>query len=287
MSRAPDFDSIARQWLADGPVELSDRVLDAAFEEIHITRQRRAGRVPWRPSTMLTTIKFVAAGAAVVITLVLARGLFADRGSTPAVGTSPAPARSPALSLAPSPSAIPAAFLPSSGPVEPGSYATDLIRPGVRFGLECCFEVRTHDSGLLVMSEIGLNRYLVLSNPTQVMDPTGDQPQPLPDDLIGWFVSHPGLDASPAETVTIGGLTGAQTEGLPRPDANFDSSGQLALTDSIAVPPLYIESDQRFRIIVLDGPEGPVVVAVIARTDVFDEFTAKADAIVSSLRFGQ
>ena len=47
-----DFERIATAWLADGPTELSDRVLDAVVDEIHLTRQRRAARVPWRFPTM-------------------------------------------------------------------------------------------------------------------------------------------------------------------------------------------------------------------------------------------
>ena len=43
------FDRIADAFMADGPTALADRVLDAAFAEVHLTRQRRVlWRVPRR-----------------------------------------------------------------------------------------------------------------------------------------------------------------------------------------------------------------------------------------------
>ena len=64
MTTDRDFNGIAMAWLADGPEELSDRVIDAAVDEIHQTRQRRAARLPWRLPTM-TALTRVAALVAV------------------------------------------------------------------------------------------------------------------------------------------------------------------------------------------------------------------------------
>jgi hypothetical protein len=52
MTTDRDFDGIAKAWLAEGPAELSDRVLVAVVDEIHQTRQRHSLRVPWRFPTM-------------------------------------------------------------------------------------------------------------------------------------------------------------------------------------------------------------------------------------------
>ena len=41
-----DLDRTARLWLQDGPDQLADRVLEAALDEIHVTRQRRV----WGPA---------------------------------------------------------------------------------------------------------------------------------------------------------------------------------------------------------------------------------------------
>jgi heat shock protein HslJ len=49
MTDARDFDRLAAAYLADGPTQLADRVLDAALDEVHLTSQRRVTRgVPWR-----------------------------------------------------------------------------------------------------------------------------------------------------------------------------------------------------------------------------------------------
>ena len=66
MNTHRDFDRIAGAWLADGPTELADRVLDAALDEVHLTHQRRALRVPWRTITMSNPFRLAAAVIAVV-----------------------------------------------------------------------------------------------------------------------------------------------------------------------------------------------------------------------------
>jgi hypothetical protein len=52
MSTNRNFDRIAEAWLAEGPSELADRVLDAALDEVHLTSQRRRMAVPWRTPQM-------------------------------------------------------------------------------------------------------------------------------------------------------------------------------------------------------------------------------------------
>jgi hypothetical protein len=89
MTTDRDFDRIAMAWLADGPDELSDRVLDAAIDQIHLTRQRRALRVPWRFPTMTTPAR-VAAAAAIGV-LVIGGALFTMRPSSSVGGPSPTP----------------------------------------------------------------------------------------------------------------------------------------------------------------------------------------------------
>ena len=59
-----EFDRTARAWLADGPNRISDRALQAALDEIHVTRQRRAWWPAQRQSRMFTMLRIaVAVGA--------------------------------------------------------------------------------------------------------------------------------------------------------------------------------------------------------------------------------
>jgi len=117
MTTDHDFDRIAKAWLADGPDELPDRVIDAAVDQIHLTRQRRAGRIPWRLPDMTTPVR-VAAGTVFVVLLVGGAVLVFGRPDQGAVGSgrsSPAVSSSPSRfdSVAPSPS------VPGAGPAVP------------------------------------------------------------------------------------------------------------------------------------------------------------------------
>jgi hypothetical protein len=69
MSTDRDFDRIVMAWLAEGPDELSDRVLDAVVDRVHLTRQRRVSRVPWRFPTMTMPARVAALIAVGVLAL--------------------------------------------------------------------------------------------------------------------------------------------------------------------------------------------------------------------------
>lgn len=61
MSTNSNFDRIAEAWLAEGPTQLADRVLDVALDEVHVTRQRRRLPAPWRSDLMLSPLRLAAA----------------------------------------------------------------------------------------------------------------------------------------------------------------------------------------------------------------------------------
>jgi hypothetical protein len=105
-----DVDPITLGWLADGPTELSDRVLDASLAQIHHTQQRRALRVPWRFQDMPSVFKLALAGAAVVAILAVGSGLL-SRGPTANTGGPGIATPSPASAASPSPTALPSPTL--------------------------------------------------------------------------------------------------------------------------------------------------------------------------------
>jgi hypothetical protein len=74
MSTDRDFERITSAWLTEGPNELADRVLDTALDEVHMTHQRRALRVPWRFPQM-NTISRIATVAAVAV-IAVAGGVY-------------------------------------------------------------------------------------------------------------------------------------------------------------------------------------------------------------------
>lgn len=114
MSAKSDFDRHAAAFLADGPTELADRVLDAALREVHMTHQRRRWLAPWRTQLMPTALRL---GAAVVIVAVV--------GYVGLTLLKPPPA-GPAAQASPSPTERPSPPRPSSPGVEPSPTVTPL-----------------------------------------------------------------------------------------------------------------------------------------------------------------
>lgn len=105
MSTRRDFDRTTQAWLAEGPSELADRVLDAALHEVHSTHQRRLlWGLPWRTPAMNTPQR-VAAGVAIVAVIGFAALSFLGRGPGYGAGPTPSPTLSPSpiATVAPSP----------------------------------------------------------------------------------------------------------------------------------------------------------------------------------------
>jgi hypothetical protein len=105
------FDRIADAFLAPGPTVLPDRVLDAAFEEVHRTRRRRVlRRVPWRFPDMNTFAKVAVAAVAVIAVGFLGMTFLGPDES----GIGGAPSAAPSATTAPTatPSASPLAGTP-------------------------------------------------------------------------------------------------------------------------------------------------------------------------------
>ena len=107
MNRIDDFDGLARAWLGEGPSTMADAAVQAALDEVHVTRQRRPWWPVWRLNPMENTSRlWIVAAAAILIGVVGVAVL--TRGSSPHVGNPATPV--------PSPIPIP------SGPLQPGTY---------------------------------------------------------------------------------------------------------------------------------------------------------------------
>ena len=103
-----DFDRTARLWLEDGPTVMSDRALQAALDEIHVTRQSR----PWWParrfSRMNNPMRFAIAAAAVVMAAVVGINVLPGGTSGSAVGGGPATPTPAPIPLDPGQLTVPA-----------------------------------------------------------------------------------------------------------------------------------------------------------------------------------
>ena len=127
MNTNRDFDRIASGWLAEGPTELNDRVLDAALDEVHLTHQRRRPAVPWRTPYMSTPMRLAAAIA--IVAIVGFAGLTLLGGGSNIGG----PAATPTCTSAPAPSVVPP---PGSTPFDRATWTTYVSR---QFGFSICY----------------------------------------------------------------------------------------------------------------------------------------------------
>jgi hypothetical protein len=291
MTHPAEFDRIARAWLAEGPAELSDRVLGAALQEVHVTTQRRVLRAPWRTLQMPNPLRLAAYAGVAAAIAIAAFVAISPRTPTDPIGGSPSPViPSPTPSLAPSAAA--AVELPVTGRVDAGTYRTDWIDPPLTFTWETGLDIHHANPGIIVTAEAARARYLIIANAVAVYEPVTDDPsgrtmrQELPEDLVAWLLAHPGLDVGPAEPVTIGGLEGQAIEGLPSDAAVYDE-GALNLfgVSDETEDTLPILADQAFRIAVLEGPSGPVIVAITPRADLYEDFLPTALAILETIDF--
>jgi WD40 repeat protein len=113
-----EFWRIYRQWMADGPVEISDRVLSAALGEVQATRQRRTGLIDRLTSMKLST-QLAGTAVAGVVLAVLGAAWLGQPSNYVGVESSPSPSTSvrPPEHSTVIPNAIGLAFSPDGGQV--------------------------------------------------------------------------------------------------------------------------------------------------------------------------
>jgi hypothetical protein len=231
MTTDRDFDRIALAWLADGPEELSDRVLDAVVDEIHVTPQRHALRLPWRFPSMTTPARVAAAAVVGVLAIGGALYLFSPGGSIGGPGPTPSPTASPSPS--PSPVAL------TEGPLAAGTYVTTPFVAngegtlGVCYTQPGCTEDPADDAirisftvpegwlgaprysvalptvgppnGAWIIFERGASLY---SEPCGSAAPPDIPVGPTVADFANALVAHPKLDVTTPVDVTLGGYSG-------------------------------------------------------------------------------
>jgi hypothetical protein len=204
-----NFDRTAQLWLEYGPTELSDRALQAALDEIHVTRQRRAWWPAPRFSAMGNTIRLAAAVATVVLAGVVGVTLLPGGGA-------PEPSPAPSPTPTPSPRALTDGSLIT---LEPGTYvAAD------PFPLRVTFTVPAGWAGniggpyaVFLERATGLDAVSFSIFDTVYADPChfdkgplNPLPGPSVGDLATALVSLKGLDATTATDVTLSGYQGKQ-----------------------------------------------------------------------------
>jgi hypothetical protein len=275
-----DFDRTARLWLEDGPNELSDRVLQAALDEIHVTRQRRT----WWPAPALRPLSDtmrVAAVLGMVVLVVAGLGLlFPIGGPSKPVATPPPTPRAltldeagvgPGTFVAADPFPVRVTFTLPSGwdSAMGGPYLVDLRRP-------------YHPEGL-TFSIFDL----VYADPCHpglgFVDPV---PGPRAADLAAVLASRPGLAATAPIDVTVDGYPGKQLT-LTAP-ATFDDCA-IAMQGFVPwVLPMAGANDmspgQRDRVWILDVEDQRLVIATEEMPGQTPQEEADVQGILDSIR---
>jgi hypothetical protein len=121
-----DIARVLELWLADGPIQMPDRVFDAVGTGIARQRQRPAWRLTWRRYTMNTNVKIAAALATLLVVAVVGYNLLPGT-STGVGGPAATPSPTPSATATPTPPYLPSGFL------EAGRYQTNPFQtlPGI------------------------------------------------------------------------------------------------------------------------------------------------------------
>jgi hypothetical protein len=280
MSTNADFDRHAAAFLADGPTELADRVLDAALREVHQTRQRRRWAVPWRLFDMRSAPRFAAAGIATVLALggvAYLIGLRQPIGPA-AVAT---PTSSPAASLDTCWHELVETLFLDKG-CEYRVFTTPplfVISDGT--WLDSFQTASALDFVAIIGPAQSTTVYLRVMHslpPDPCQSGSAAQQSPPPAsardyvDWLGRFISEP----TRAVEVDALGLSGWQFDLATNGNASFDPEDPCAfvsLFEPAVIPPdglapagLVVERTARIRVYALDTTEG-VLLAVLRMTD--------------------
>ena len=280
MSKNENFDRIAGAWMAEGPDQLADRVLDAALTEVHLTRQRRGSFAPRRFFHMSTYSR--TAAAAGLIVLVVGGGLLLLRPNSSGVGgpyitASPSP-------IAPSPSLIPTAAA-TTGPIAfvSKNFAVPLsltIMDGWSFAVDAAEQVELlhgdTDSDLAIMA---------MASVTVPGATAADPYVPFPADITAWLATRPEFLTFAPREVTVGGRKGTlvEVDFVAAPSAKYTiiDYGSGGWTYGGAAT-----AGQHGRFIVLPGPGNTGVVIFMESPKVgFEATAASLDRVLATLIF--
>lgn len=277
-----DFDRTARLWLQDGPSQLADRVLEAALDEIHVTRRRRAWW-PARRSTFMSNVMRLAALAAILVVAVAGLNLF-----LPGDGSVGGPQASP--TPVPTPTPGPASFdSHAPGELEPGAYALEYLGPfRITFTVPAGWEKLSAPA--TIWAQPGSDARLGFMTVDNVfIDPCdpgrGLQDPPVGrtvDDLAMALGSVAGLQATTPADVTLSGFPAKRIDltvlGASNPCADVETALLRGNNGTLDVPAPGPQEDYRLWIVDVDGQR--LVIIQVARAAATASQRADLQAIV-------
>lgn len=298
MNRTPDVELVLRDYFADDGLTAPDYVLDVVEERIGRQRQRRSWRLIWR-FLMSPLLKYGAAAAAVLVIAIVGYSLL-PRTSGPGVPTTaPTPSAQPtaAVTAAPSASAnFPTWYTGESngaGILAAGSQTTKSFVPrftftvpqgwvnsGDEFGFYGLFpDTPANQAEFTASGDLDQAIHMgPRKNPYFTCDAWEDNQGATAAEIVAAVAANNALATSKPVDVTIGGLTGKQI------DVQLDPGW----TDTCpGVPPTFDLGDIRSRGILLDTPDGGVIVIFLGslHSAGHEAFLVEAMPIIESFQF--
>jgi hypothetical protein len=306
MTSGRDIERLLDAWLADGPTQIADRVIDDVAARIAHQPQRPAWRLrPWRSISMTPSLKLATAVAALVAVVVGSLLILGPR--FPSAGVSPTPRptdASPSASRSSSPVASATAFRPGTGTMLPGTYVANLNIGLLTFAVPAGWS--TDEGGTLDFSlhwnggpEKDTVRVFTDMHRAAKDDACTETPDPgvagTSAAVLADLASDPNLVGAGGQPVHVGGMDGgwidvAVAAGVRKtcPFSNGVVTVPL-IVDALPGEGAYwgIGPGERIRVIALDAGEGHNVVVAVdsAAGSSFDALAAATMPIVQSFAF--
>ena len=274
---------ILDRWLADGPTEMPDRVVDVIATGISRQRQRPAWRLDWRQFTMNPLAKVGAAIAAVVLVALVGYNLLP--GPSTGVGgpaATPTPSVTPSATLTPSPT--------PSGTPKPtrmevqGDSArwTALVPAGWTGGGSSRITASQGHGGPTGISVGASGAVNVPSDPCDGSGKHSDAASPA--DVVAELEARDDLVVSDPIDTTLGGYAGLRVDVRFPADlsaCSADSYFLFAEPDGSGIPAL--GPSNLFRIWILDVEGRPIVFWIESFDGTSADDMAEAQQFVDSI----
>ena len=308
MSTDRDTTRIVRSWLEVGATALPDRVLDAVFDQLPSTPQRRSWWPARRFRDMNANIKLAIAAAAVVVVAIVGYNLLPSSAEV----SGPGPSASPSSTPTP---------VPSPSPIV--DYVGDSYAPGTRYAVTdvCCvgpsrmtftipatgwyapleaWRIGKNVAGGSDIFDMFVTPRLVGNiytggchwRGTELSPPVG----PTVDDLATAIFEQAGPGASPPTDVTVGGYAGKKVEWPLPEDLDIDTCdsdgggsdpiyGRLVIDNGFGTEPYIhgIGQHNTFYIVDVDGKRQVIDAMYLPNASAADR--AELDQIIASIRF--
>jgi hypothetical protein len=296
MSSTPDFDRIARTWLQDGPVSISDRSLQAALDEVHATPQRRFGAA--RRAIPLNGYALKLAAAAVAgLVVIAAIGAYSAFGPTGNVGGTPVatPGATPIATPSPSPTPIPVSAMVAG---TAGAYVIDRTFDieGITFTIGDGWNFEGQETNHVDLAILETNTspaWLKFAIVDEVYPdpcgapgvPTASTLGPSVDDLVTALTNLEGYKSSPVSDVTIGGLPARSFVLTDAADTTCQGGTLIELADTIDTN---LNSIMRFVVLDVDGQRlliQNMVLQASAEEKQPVEYVTTVDEVIDTITF--